>query len=160
MGKTKWIIKRASLADIDRWFGLTAIVQSDFYNMDLSDDERHVSGMKKNMKRGTAIYVEDSSKRDLPIIGAMTYSHNQNHISWLAVHPEYRKQGVASSLMKFILHELAGVKEIRVKTFLYDDKYGKAARSFYKKHGFIGRDILMDEKGFPHPVQVFARQSC
>ncbi|QUH28546.1 GNAT family N-acetyltransferase [Vallitalea guaymasensis] len=157
MSESKWIVKNATLDDAERWFSLTAIVQPDFCNIDLINDDNYRSAMIKNMKRGTAIYVEDYIRTDTPIIGAMTYSQNQNHISWLAVHPDYRKRGVASSLMKHMLGELANAKEIRVKTFLYDDEYGKAARNFYKKQGFVGKDILMEEEGYPHPVQVFVK---
>lgn len=157
MDRTKWIVKNANLVDAERWFSFVKTVQADFYNLDLANDENYRSSMIKNMKRGTAIYIEDDSKSDSPIIGAMTYSPNQNHIGWLAVHSDYRKMGVASCLMEHMLSELANAKEIKVKTFLYDDRYGKAARSFYKKHGFIAKDILMDEKEFPHPVQVFVK---
>lgn len=157
MDRTKWVVKSANLDDAERWFDFAATVQADFYNIDLANDENYRLGMTKNMKRGTAIYIEDSSKLDSPIIGAMTYSPNQNHISWLAVHSDHRKMRVASSLMEHMLSELANAKEIKVKTFLYDDEYGKAARSFYKKHGFIAKDILMEEKEFPHPVQVFVK---
>ncbi|MCG8500584.1 MAG: GNAT family N-acetyltransferase [Firmicutes bacterium] len=157
MGTPKWKVKMASLDDAERWFIFVSIVQSDFCNINLVDNEKFCCGMRKNMERATAIYVEDSSKSDSPIIGAMTYSPNQNHISWLAVHPKYRQKGVASSLMKHMIDKLANVKEIKVKTFLYDDEYGKAARSFYRKHGFIAKDILMEDKGYPHPVQVFIK---
>ena len=132
-------------------------MQSDFYNIDLAHDENFRTGMINNMKRGTAIYIQDSSKHNFPIIGAMTYSRNKNHISWLAVHPDYRRNGVASFLVKHMLNELKNAQEIRVKTFLYDDEYGIAARSFYKKHGFVAKDILMNEQEYPHPVQVFVK---
>mgnify|MGYP006278736819 FL=1 len=89
-----------------------------------------------------------------PIIGAMSYSPNQNLISWLAVHPNYRRRGVASSLMYTLLQELHNAQEIKVKTFRDNDKYGKPARSFYKKHGFKEGKILAAEN-YPHPVQVF-----
>lgn len=157
MGDIKWEVKTASINDSERWFAFTAIVQKDFCDMDLVGDENHRSGMMKNMSRGTAIYIEDNLHTVCPIIGAMTYSPNQNHIGWLAVHPDYRKKGVASALMEFMICQLSNAKEIRVKTFLYDDKYGKAARGFYKKQGFIGKDILMEEDGYPHPVQVFIK---
>lgn len=113
--------------------------------------------MIKNIKRGTAIYVEDISKHNIPIIGAMTFSTNSNHISWLGVHPSYRRKGIATSLFEYMLKHMADVEEIRVKTFLYDDEYGKAARSFYKSKGFVGDEIEMDNQNFPHPVQEFIK---
>lgn len=157
MNKNSWLVKEAIVEDTERWLDFVSKVREDFYGLDLVNDEKFRFGMIKNMKRGTAIYVEDNSKSDIPIIGAMTYSLNQNHISWLAVDSNYRNNGVASSLMAYILCQMFNAKEIKVKTFLYDDRYGKAARSFYKKHGFVGNDILLNEKEFPHPVQVFVK---
>lgn len=157
MGEKTWHVKTASIDDVERWFSFTKAVQADFYNMDLVNNENYCSGMRKNISRGTAIYVEERLSPNSPIIGAMTYSPNQNHIGWFAVHPDYRREGVGSSIMKYLLNELAGAKEIKVKTFLYDDKYGKAARSFYTNHGFIAKETLMKEEEYPHPVQVFIK---
>jgi ribosomal protein S18 acetylase RimI-like enzyme len=156
MSQGKWLIKKALPEEADRWFLLASLVKEDFCGLDLSRDEKYRFGMLKNMFRGTAIYIEDDLQEDCPIIGAMTFSPNQNHISWLAVHPNYRNRGVASSLMHFMLQELSSAKQIKVKTFSDDDKYGKAARSFYKKHGFIEGVILLDED-YPHTVQEFTK---
>ena len=156
MDKNKWIVKKALPEDADRWFTFASAVKDDFCGLDLSKDRKYRSGMIKNMNRGTAIYVEDDSIENCPIIGAMSFSLKQNHISWLAVHPNYRKRGVASSLMDTALEELDHSEKIRVKTFRDDDKYGKPARSFYKKHGFKEGETLEDEN-YPHPVQVFTK---
>jgi len=158
MSQGKWLVKKALPEDTDRWFSLAASVKEDFLGLDLSNDEKYRSGMIKNMIRGTAIYIEDDLHKERLIIGGMTFSPNQNHISWLAVHPDYRNKGVASSLMYKMLEELAGANEIKVKTFRDDDKYGKAARSFYRKHGFVAGEILLDDS-YPHPVQVFIRKA-
>lgn len=156
MSQGKWLIKKALPEEADRWFLLASSVKEDFCGLDLSSDEKYRSGMIKNIFRGTAIYIEDDLQEGCPIIGAMTFSPNQNHISWLAVHPNYRNRGVASSLMHFMFQELSNATQIKVKTFSDDDKYGKAARSFYKKHGFMEGEILLDEN-YPHPVQEFTK---
>ncbi|WP_432662999.1 GNAT family N-acetyltransferase [Wukongibacter baidiensis] len=157
MNQTIWTVKEANVEHVERWFDFTKAVQADFYNMDLVNNESYCSAIRKNISRGTAIYVEDRSLPDSPIIGAMIYSPNQNHIGWFAVHPKYRRMGVGSSIMEYMLNKLVDAREIKVKTFLYDDNYGKAARSFYVKNGFIGKDILRDEEEYPHPVQVFIK---
>jgi|LGOV01.1.fsa_nt_gb ribosomal protein S18 acetylase RimI-like enzyme len=154
---SKWIVKHATLEDLDRWFEFVETVQSDFCNLNLMNDEKFRSGMKKNIQRGTAIYIEDTSLELNPIIGALSYSLNQNHISWLAVNSEYRRRKTASTLMEYSYRKLSDTKEIRIKTFLYDDEYGIAARAFYKNHGFILREVLMKEEGYPHPVQIFIK---
>lgn len=157
MSQANWLVKEAVIEDLNRWFSFADTVTKDFFDIDLAKDEKYRFGMKRNINRSTAIYVEDSTKDACPIIGAMTYSPNQKHISWLAVHPDYRNIGVASSLMNYMLVKMDGVKEIKVKTFQSDDEYGLAARSFYRKHGFTAGEILLDDE-YPHPVQVFTKR--
>jgi len=154
MDKGKWIVKKALPEDAERWFLFASVVKEDFCGLDLSKDEKYRLGTIENINRGTAIYIEDDTIESCPIIGAMSFSLDKNQITWLAVHPNYRKKGVASSLMHTVLNELSHAKKIKVKTFRDDDKYGKAARSFYRNHGFIEGETLIEER-YPHPVQVF-----
>jgi len=156
MEKGKWEVKKALPEDADRWFELLTAVQDDFCGLDLSKDERHRSGVKENINRGIAIYVEDDTKENCPIIGAMSFSPDKNQITWLGVHPDYRKQGVASSLLGAVCIELKHAERIIVKTFCDDDRYGRAARSFYKKHGFEEGETFSSDR-YPHPVQVFRK---
>ncbi len=154
MEKRKWVVKKALPEDTGRWFDLLTAVKDDFCGLDLSKDEKHRSGVMENINRGNAIYVEDASKTNCPIIGAMSFSPDKNQITWLAVHPVYRRQGVASSLMETALGELNNKENIKVKTFRDDDIHGKAARGFYKKHGFMEGETFTSAR-YPHPVQVF-----
>ncbi len=154
MNKRKWIVKKTQPEDADRWFELLSAVKDDFCGLDLSQDKRHRAGVIENINRGLAIYVEDDSIENCPIIGALSFSRDKKQITWLAVHPQYRKQGVASLLMETALGELRLADRVKVKTFRDDDEYGKAARGFYKKHGFIEGELMTDQR-YPHPVQVF-----
>lgn len=156
MGKGKWVVKKALPEDAGRWFDLLTTVKDDFCGLDLSKDEKHRSGVMENIDRGIAIYVEDDTKANCPIIGAMSFSPEKNQITWLAVHPDYRRQGVASSLMETVLGVLNNKENIKVKTFRDDDNYGKSARGFYKKHGFMEGETFTSAR-YPHPVQVFIK---
>ncbi len=53
-----------------------------------------------------------------------------NYISWLFVHPNHRRKGVAKSILDQILSQLIG--EIRINVA----QYNEAAISIYKKFGF------------------------
>lgn len=150
----KFIVKQVKEGDFDRWLEFIKIVEPDFMDIGLAEDEHFCSIIKKNINRETGFYVEDENEN---IVGAITYSTNQNHISWLAVHPSYRRLGIASALIEEVIEKLSCAEEIHVKTFLRDDAYGAAARSFYKSHGFEPRDILENEERFPHEVQLFIR---
>ena len=72
---------------------------------------------------------------------------NEGHILNLAVHPEFRRQGIALKLMKEVLKELKdkGCKfvylEVRVSSF--------GVRKFYEKLGFKVISIRRDYYQFP-----------
>jgi predicted GNAT family acetyltransferase len=90
-----WTIKIANMDDIGRWLAFVKNVAHDFYDIDLPNDENYRSAIIKNIKRKTAIYVEESDK----IIGGTIYSPNSNRIGWLAVDPMYRRRGIGTALV-------------------------------------------------------------
>lgn len=56
--------------------------------------------------------------------------HQDNHIIWMYVHPEYRSQKVAYSLIQYVLERLQG------EVYLSLLKSNLLALNFYKKVGF------------------------
>lgn len=151
----EWSVKLATEDDEERWLLFASKFKEDFCVLDLGKEESYIKAIRKNIMRGTAIYIEDQTNDNRTIIGAMIYSPNQRHIGWLGVHADYRRMGIATALFKHMIRELGTLKEIKVKTFLYDDSYGKAARSFYARQGFIPGEIDMNNSQYPHPVQEF-----
>jgi ribosomal protein S18 acetylase RimI-like enzyme len=87
----------------------------------------------------------------------MIYSPNHNHISWLAVDPDYRRMGIGTALVNFMFIELADRNEFKVKTFVNGEWQSKASHNFYESLGFIGKEICYDEmeRNAGHPMQVF-----
>ena len=71
----------------------------------------------------------------------------------LAVDPEYRKLGLASTLLRKALNELDRSREITVSTFCENDEKGIAPRALYRKFGFQ-EDRLTEEFGCPNQVFV------
>jgi hypothetical protein len=60
--KKEWIVKKANMDDINRWFDFVKTVLHDFYDIDLVNDRQHRNVVEKNIKRKTAIYVEKKKK--------------------------------------------------------------------------------------------------
>ncbi len=152
-----WDIKVCQLTDFDRWFSFVRLVQTDFHDVDLVNDENFRTGIIHNIKRGTAIFVEDENDKDF-IIGAMIFSPSQNHIGWLAVHPNFRRQGIGSELVRYMFKALHQVREFKVKTFIEGDSSGVASRPFYQSLGFVPNEILNNEEDYSHPVQLFIKK--
>ena len=73
-------------------------------------------------------------------------------ICCLAVHPEYRRNGIASILLETALGELDRSRDITVSTFREEDEKGTAPRALYRKYGFCEAELTME---FNYPNQVF-----
>ena len=98
-----WVIKIATLNDCKKWFSFAKGVMHDFYDIDLPNDENYKNAIIKNIKRETAIYIEDNEK----IVGGMIFSPNQNHIGWLAVDPKYIRKGIGTALVNYMFKKLS-----------------------------------------------------
>lgn len=74
---------------------------------------------------GIKVYVLELNNRVVGFAG-----HQDEHIIWMYVHPEFRGQGIASRLIKYTLSQLQGL------VYLSLLKSNKKALAFYQKAGF------------------------
>ena len=131
--------------DETAWINLVALVRENFPGLILSD---YRITLKKNLSRSTALCVKRGGK----IIGVLLFSPKRNCLSFLAVHPDYRRQGVASLLIEKMLSLLPKDKPVTVTTFREGDALGAAPRALYQRFGFVpGREF----EEFGYPVQEF-----
>ena len=86
------------------------------------------------------------------VVGLILFSVNQNRLSQLAVHPDYRRRGIASQMIALMLEKLDRRRDIVVTTFREGDEKGRAARALYSRLGFRPGNLgySMD-----YPVQDF-----
>ena len=80
---------------------------------------------------------------------------NPPFISFMAVHPAYRKQGVGTALFRRAMEMFPHKAIVSLTTFRADDPRAAAARTLYTSFGFIPGELAM-EQGYP--VQVFTDQ--
>lgn len=137
-------------ADIDAWMCLVRMVSWNFPGLETEEKIReHQQTVLKFMSKRQALCVKCRGM----IAGVLLFSRGRNMICCLAVHPEHRKQGVASVLLEKALEELDGSREITVSTFREEDEKGIAPRALYRKFGFqVGE--LTEEFGYPNQVFV------
>jgi ribosomal protein S18 acetylase RimI-like enzyme len=74
----------------------------------------------------------------------------------MAVHPDYRRSGIASELIQLMLNNLDKERDAVVTTFREGDEKGIAPRTLYKKLGFV-EDELCEEFGYPQQKFIFHR---
>ncbi|QHQ59794.1 GNAT family N-acetyltransferase [Anaerocolumna sedimenticola] len=139
------IVEYGKYDDIDSWMQLVHVVHSNFPGLETIDGiNEHKCTVLKFMKEQRAICIKDFEK----VVGVLLFSKKHNLICCLAVLPEYRKQGIATMLLKDALKHLDRTHNITVSTFRKEDPKGIAPRALYKKIGFV-EDELIEEFGYP-----------
>ena len=142
-------VEYGTVQDIGSWMELVEQVRWNFPGLETQAAlEDHRQTVLQFMGEHRALCVKDGDK----VIGVLLLSKKHNMICCLAVDPAYRRNGIASALMKKALLELDRSKEITVTTFRADDEKGTAPRALYKRFDFT-EGKLLDEFGYP--VQEF-----
>lgn len=135
--------------DINSWLNMVEAVKDEFPGLETSDElERYKEVVIKNIKRHTAICVKNENN----IIGALLFSYNSKCLSWMAVHPDYRRKGIGYALIKKMLEAFPKGVDISVTTFREGDVKGIAPRALYKKFDFVEGELVEE---FNYPNQVF-----
>ena len=135
--------------DIASWMKLVKQVSWNFPGLETAERlDEHKETVLKFMKKKQALCIKKQNK----VIGVLLFSRNRNMICCLAVSPEYRKQGIASRLLKKALSELDRGRNITVSTFCENDEKGIAPRALYKKFGFEEGEFTRE---YDYPNQVF-----
>ncbi|AJD27964.1 GNAT family N-acetyltransferase [Clostridium botulinum] len=143
--RNKIIADFAEEIDIDIWMNLVEIVKEDFPGL-IVENYRKI--LKENIQQRTALIVKDETKA----IGVLIFSYENKEIAFLAVHPQYRKKGIATGLFNKMYNQFPKGTEITVTIYRENDTKGKAARTLYKRLGFIEDELIME---FGYPCQRF-----
>ena len=142
-------VQYGTLQDIGSWMELVQQVRWNFPGLETQAAlEDHRQTVLRFMEKQRALCVKDKDR----IIGVLLLSKKHNMICCLAVAPTYRRNGIASALMKKALLELDRSKDITVTTFRENDEKGTAPRALYKRFGFTEGKLLVE---FGYPVQEF-----
>lgn len=145
----------AGFAHLESWLNFAEIIKQDFPGMDSEDAMNSYCGaVIRHMKKGTAIYAADGRM----VIGVLLFAKEENRIVCLAVHPEYRRQQVASRMVQLMFQKLNPGEDLTVETFREGDVKGTAARKFYMSLGFVPGEPGFHE-GYPIQRFIFKR-SC
>ena len=142
-------VEYGTLQDIESWMELVKEVRWNFPGLETQAAlEDHRQTVLRFMGEQRALCVKDGDK----VIGVLLLSKTHNMICCLAVDPAYRRNGIASALLKKAFAELNRSKDITVTTFRANDEKGTAPRALYKRFGFTEGKLLVE---FGYPVQEF-----
>ena len=137
---------------IEDWMELVTLVRWNFPGLETRAAlEEHRETVLRFMSQHRALCVVCGGK----IAGVLLFSVKRNMICCLAVHPDYRRQGIGTALLQKALDSLDSARPVTVTTFREEDEMGAAPRALYRRFGFR-KGKLFEELGYP--VQEFVLQ--
>lgn len=131
------------------WMSLAEILRDNFPGLEteeLFDGYRET--VLRNMERHSAICALHGNI----VAGILLFSEKRNMLTCMAVHPEYRRSGIATKMVGLMLTRLDRTRDIVVTTFREDDPRGSAPRALYQSLGFAPAELVIEQG---HPSQVF-----
>ncbi len=135
----------ASQEDIPAWMELVRLVVDGFPYL---DEESYEKELWEAIRTRRALILKDNDKA----AGVMIFQESTGSIDFLAVHPQYRKKGIARAFCRKALYELAYPDEISITTFREGDKADPGYRRAFQKLGFAEAELLVE---FGYPTQRF-----
>ena len=139
-------VQVARIEDVDGWIRLVETVKDQFPGLDI---DTYQAVLLKRIEQQSALLV----KKDDAVLGALLFSKTKNELQFLAVHPDYRQQGIATALIHRMFSLLPKAATVTVITYREDDTKGTAARKLYERMGFVPGALVME---FGYPCQVFS----
>lgn len=137
------VIQFACNDDIEHWMDLLELVKDSFPGLDKVEYKRSLKTTIAN-KEALLAKIDDN------IVGAFAFSKNDLELCFLAVHPDYRRKGIAKGLIEKMISLFPVGTELKVITYQENDPQGIAARKFYRSLGFACAEKLTV---FDYPCQ-------
>lgn len=136
-------ISRAGPEDIPGWMELARLAVD---GLPCWECTSHLVQVERHIRRGQALIMRDGPV----IIGAAAFSRRTGHIDFLAVHPQYRRRGVAEAFLALMTRGLSPDRTISITTFRAGDRADTGQRATYERLGFVGAELLTE---FGYPTQ-------
>lgn len=109
--------------------------------------------LMKLIKRGDVLVAKDKGE----IVGQLIYRRSTGELIFMSVKPEYRKEGVARELFRFMCAQVPRDKEIYTFSFRKDDMGEEGPETYFTNVlGFKPR-AWMEREGIPVQKFVYPR---
>lgn len=142
-------VEYATQKNLASWMSFAQVVRWNFPGLETEEQlVEYRNTVIKNIERGSAVCALSGNM----VVGILLFSVKHNMLSCMAVHPEFRRQGIATRMMELMLAQLDRSRDITVKTFREDDEKGVAPRALYKSLGFVPGELCVE---LDYPQQEF-----
>lgn len=145
MDFTKDDVLFATYDDVDDWMELVSLAIDGYPCL---NEVEHRENLHRYIAEKRALLLRDNDM----LIGAMGISYESGSIDFLAIHPQYRKLGIAKVFLDKLMDELCCGKEITITTFREGDKADTGYREELRQLGFAERELLIE---YGYPTQRF-----
>lgn len=150
----KYTLDFAKIDDLSSWMDIVTLIRYNFPSLEIDEElEKYRQVVIKNINRKTALCVKDGNS----VVGILIFSYNQKCLGCMGVHPNYRRQGIASAMIEKMLSLLPNDEDVWVVTFRENDEKGIAPRALYKSFGFV-EDELVFEQNYPNQKFILHRK--
>ena len=139
----KSMIRYVKKEDISRVLSMMEQVKDDFAGY---QEAEFLEALHKAIE-GKEAFLEE---KEGSLAGMIFFSHQEKELMFLAVMPQFRKQGVGKRLIKRMAECFEDGEVIHVVTFREGDQKGMAARCCYHSCGFVDDEELVV---FDYPCQ-------
>lgn len=137
------MIRYVAKEDINKILSMMEQVKEDFTGYQESE---FLEALHKAIDNKEALLEEKEGR----LAGMLTFSYQEKELTFLAVMPEFRKQGVGKRLIKRMAECFEDGEVVHVITFREGDQKGTAARYCYHSCGFVDDEELVV---FDYPCQ-------
>ncbi len=142
---TKDNIKFATPEDVDDWMELVSLTIDGYPCL---NETEYISKLYWYIAEKKALILRDGRMA----AGVLGFSADTGNIDFLAVHPQYRRFGIAKLFLDKLTDELLCGREITLTTYRAGDKADTGYREEYCRMGFAEREQLVE---YGYPVQRF-----
>lgn len=137
-------IDYAKDCNLENWMRLLELVKDYFPGLNLDEYRK---ALCQSIIKKEALIAEDHNGK---LAGELIFSRENSELAFLAVHPDYQKQGIATKLIKHMLSLFPKGTNLRVITYRKEDSKGIAARKLYRNIGFTEGKLITV---FDYPCQ-------
>jgi AraC-like DNA-binding protein len=148
LGDEQPSISLAGGSDIGGWMRLMRLAIDGFPCL---EENEHVDALMRHVSGGSAFIMREN---DIAT-GIMMITPETGSIDFLAVHPLFRKRGVARALVARAIGEMLSHSEISITTYREGDRADTGYRGELVGLGFTGSELLV-EFGYPTQKMVLS----
>lgn len=129
-------IRTMTIADYDRVYELWMSCKNMGFN-DVDDSKDGIARFLERNPKTSFVAIEEEK-----IIGIILGGHDgrRGYIYHMSVAENYRKKGIASSLLEKCLESFKNEKISKVALLVF--KYNQVGNAFWEKHGFVLREDI------------------